>query len=112
MKEQQQSIGQRFNSLFDYLVTRRTYLVDAGLSQRTEYRMRAILNKFLPYLGRKWTDQGAAEFIRNNYVELRQLVPERETETINRLENLWMAAKTHFILQNKNTQPCQQLSFL
>ncbi len=111
MKQNEKSLGQRFGSLFDYLITRRAYLIEAGLSGKTEYRQRSLLNKFLPYLGQKWTDQGAAEFIHNNYAEIRQLTPERETKTINRLENLWMAAKTHFIIQLQKTQPCQQISF-
>ena len=111
MKQKEASLGQRFGSLFDYLINRRAYLIEAGLNQRNESRMRSILNKFLPYHGRKWTDQGAAEFIHNNFAELRQLVPGRETNTMNRLENIWMAAKTFFIIQNRNAQPCQQLSF-
>jgi len=111
MKQNEKSLGQRFGSLFDYLITRRAYLIEAGLSGKTEYHQRSLINKFMPYLGRKWTDQGAAEFIHNNFVEIRQIVPGRETNTMNRLENLWMAAKTHFILEYKNSQPCQQLSF-
>ena len=110
MKQNEKSLGQRFGSLFDYLITRRAYLIEAGLSGKTEYRQRSLLNKFLPYLGQKWTDQGAAEFIHNNFVEIRQIVPVRETNTMNRLENLWMTAKTFFIIQSKKTEPCSQLS--
>lgn len=108
--KQNQTLGQRFSSLFDYLITRRAYLIEAGMSGKNESHMRSLVSKFLPYLGQKWTDQGAAEFIHHNFAEIRQLVSGRETNTMNRLENLWMAAKTFFIVKSKQTEPCDQLS--
>jgi len=109
--KQPKSLGSRFSTLLDYIIQRRIYLVESGLNGRTEYRMRALITMLAPYRGYKFTDKGAAEFIHNHYADLRQMIPEREVNIISQLENCWMAAKTHFILEYKKSQSCRQLSF-
>ena len=105
-----ETLGKRFGQLFDYLIDRRSYLLRTGRNQRPEYHMRELLFKFMPYRGYQWTDRGAARFLWLNFVEIRQLIPGRETHTLERLENLWLAAKNFFINENQNKQTCKQLS--
>lgn len=99
------TLSQRFGNLFDYLITRRTYLIESGLSQRPDSIMRSMIDKFRPYKGMHWTDEGAAKFIWKHYAELRELLPPRETKISEEIENLWLAAKIYQINSTPKHQP-------
>ena len=100
------SLGTRFSKLMDYLIVRRAYLVESGLSQRPESHMRQLVDKFRPYKGMKWTDQGAAMYLQNHYYDIRQMVPARETKIMDQLEVLYMAAKNYQIINQKKETQC------
>ncbi len=86
-------LSKQFQQFLKTVVKQRQYALRAGVSRKSQTRMRMLTDKFQRYIGYKFTDAGAAGFIIRNQFEIRELIIEKNTNQITRFDNLLISAK-------------------
>ena len=107
IKTKTKSLASDFNSLFAKLIRQRSYLISTEKSQKNEALVCNAIDKLMPYKAFVFSERGAARFIIKHEEDLRVLIPETHTKTINEFYDLLSQANE--IINSKKKQLCLKL---
>lgn len=81
-------MGKQLNAFLQALLRQQAQLVETGQAEHNESLVRELVTKYKGYAAYKFTDMGAAIFIKKHYNNLLLLVPRNQTSTSLKLADL------------------------